>query len=249
MLEPRLEFRTELALELLPHPLRQRRTLPAGGDCDLQRPAANHRRIVEVAQGRVVHHVAQCALLPGEAKDLPMKISRRCCRHHEQDAAQVLSAEFALKPPHLAAARPGLHLWRGLRSYHSNFRACREQPRYLRFPNAAGAHHQTRAIPQLQEQREELRFPDSFRPGHSKSLEKKPRISRHPIFSLPYSRPTTTALIGQGLPRTEKRIREIAPPLRMGMEWSPRMCARSPWWARQDSNLGPTDYKSAALTS
>src|SRR5947209_7009368 len=70
MLEPRLEFRTELALELLPHPLCQRRTPPAGGDCDLQRPAANHRRIVEVAQRRVVHHVAQCAFLPGEAKDL-----------------------------------------------------------------------------------------------------------------------------------------------------------------------------------
>ncbi len=33
------------------------------------------------------------------------------------------------------------------------------------------------------------------------------------------------------------------------MEWSPRMCARSPWWARQDSNLGPTDYESIALTA
>ena len=29
----------------------------------------------------------------------------------------------------------------------------------------------------------------------------------------------------------------------------PRLCRVSSWWARQDSNLGPTDYESAALTS
>src|SRR3989442_3017061 len=108
MLEPRLEFRTELALELLPHPLCQRRTPPAGGDCDLQRPAANHRRIVEVAQRRVVHHAAQCALLLGEAKELPMQISPKCCRHNEQNAAQGSRAKFALKSPQPAAARPSL---------------------------------------------------------------------------------------------------------------------------------------------
>ena len=28
-----------------------------------------------------------------------------------------------------------------------------------------------------------------------------------------------------------------------------RDCSRDSWWARQDSNLGPTDYESAALTA
>src|SRR5262249_5105183 len=58
MLNPAGVLLSELILQFTPQPLGESRTLPFGGDGDLQTAASNHGRTIEIAAHWVIHRVA-----------------------------------------------------------------------------------------------------------------------------------------------------------------------------------------------
>jgi len=72
-LHPRTIFGTELPLKFGSQPRGQRGAFAARGDCDLQRSAAQHRRIIKIAIWRIVHSVAQHTAVPRLAENRTVK--------------------------------------------------------------------------------------------------------------------------------------------------------------------------------
>ena len=76
--------RRQLGFELPAQSLRERGTLPRGGNCDLQIAPANDSGIVEVAAIGVIDHVAENLPAPSFAVDGIVDLDgRRCCYHEE----------------------------------------------------------------------------------------------------------------------------------------------------------------------
>jgi hypothetical protein len=56
--QPLAKVQRQLLVQLFPELLGERRRVPGGRDCDLQVPAADDGREVEVAEGRIVDCIA-----------------------------------------------------------------------------------------------------------------------------------------------------------------------------------------------
>lgn len=141
----------ELRFEFASQPLRQRRTLPGGGNRDLQIAPADDRRIVEVAAVGVIHNIAENPATPRLTIDgiIHLNGGRSC--YNEESRIKVCALEFARVPCEHPDTIPREDGGRCLRRDDAHVGAGNQQAANFRLSDLPGANHQARARVQLQE--------------------------------------------------------------------------------------------------
>src|SRR5204863_528348 len=109
----------ELFFELLPKALSEGRAFSRRRNGDLQRSALYHGGIVEIAESRNVHDIAEHAAPRRFFEYALVKFRRRCGGHNQEHSCQVARLERTLMPFDAVRLRPGAHLRRLFGRHHA----------------------------------------------------------------------------------------------------------------------------------
>jgi hypothetical protein len=121
-LEPIFVFDGKILFKSFSQALRESGAVAASGDGDLERAAADHRAVVEIAVRGVVDHIAQNAAAPRFPENSGVKRGRGRGGHGEKNVLQIGRPKFARVPTDLSGAGPSANAIGCDGRYHANVR-------------------------------------------------------------------------------------------------------------------------------